>query len=100
VLLTGFARPGGEEQVERRKAVRRILVCAVAALVLGTGVGHAQNGKTPNPVKKGEEVCTGDFGTSVTFLKTPAEAAKQALKEEKLVFVLHVSGDFEEPDFT
>ena len=41
-----------------------------------------------------------DFGTAVKFVKTPSDAAKQALKEEKLVFVLHVSGDFEEPDFT
>jgi len=72
----------------------------VTALLLGAGISHAQNGKTPNPLKKGDPVCTGDFGTSVTFLKTPSEAAKQALKEEKLVFVLHVSGDFEEPDFT
>ena len=46
-----------------------------------------------------EEEC-GEFGTSVIFAGTPAEAAKQALKEEKLVFVLHVSGLFEESDFT
>ena len=76
--------------------MRRILVGAVAVLLFGAGVGHAQNGKTP----KDGEVCNGDFGTSVTFLKTPSEAAKQALKEEKLVFVLHVSGHFEDPRFT
>jgi CheY-like chemotaxis protein len=46
-----------------------------------------------------EEAC-GEFGTSVTFADSPAEAAKQALKEEKLVFVLHVSGLFEDSDFT
>ena len=82
--------------------MRRILVCAVAALLLGAGVSHAQGGKAvqPNPLQGGDGVCTGDFGTSVTFLKTPSEAARQAFKEEKLVFVLHVSGDFEEPDFT
>ena len=45
------------------------------------------------------EVC-GEFGTSVIFADSPAEAAKQALKEEKLVFILHVSGHFEESDFT
>jgi len=42
----------------------------------------------------------GSFGTSVTFVKTPSQAAQQALQEQKLVFVLHVSGNFETPDFT
>ncbi len=42
----------------------------------------------------------GSYGTSVHFVKTPSEAARQALKEQKLVFVLHVSGKFETPEFT
>ena len=42
----------------------------------------------------------GSFGTSVDFFDTPTEAAKKAIKEEKLVFVLHVSGNFEDPRFT
>ncbi len=46
-----------------------------------------------------EESC-GDYGTSVTFVESPSAAAKQALKEEKLVFVLHVSGNFEVADYT
>ena len=40
------------------------------------------------------------YGTSVLFAESPAEAAKQAIKDEKLVFVLHVSGNFETPDYT
>lgn len=40
------------------------------------------------------------YGTSVEFADSPAEAAKQATKDEKLVFVLHVSGNFETPDYT
>ena len=47
----------------------------------------------------GPETC-GDYGTSVHFEKSPKEAAKKALKEEKLVFVMHISGLFEEPDYT
>jgi hypothetical protein len=43
---------------------------------------------------------TGEFGTSVHFEKSPSAAARKALKEEKLVVVLHVSGDFEDPAFT
>jgi hypothetical protein len=41
-----------------------------------------------------------DCGTAVDFVDSPAEAARLALKKEKLVFVLHVSGHFETPDFT
>ncbi len=51
------------------------------------------------PVSGQDKEC-GEFGTAVMFANSPAEAAKQALKEEKLVFVLHVSGLFEESDFT
>ena len=46
-----------------------------------------------------EESC-GEYGTHVEFADSPAEAARQALKEEKLVFVLHVSGNFETPEYT
>jgi hypothetical protein len=50
------------------------------------------------------EKCTdgtcGDFGTSVRFEKSPSAAAKKALAQEKLVVVLHVSGDFEESGLT
>lgn len=42
----------------------------------------------------------GRFGTKVDFVATPVEAARQAKKEHKLVFVLHVSGLFEDPRFT
>ncbi len=47
----------------------------------------------------GEATC-GDHGTSVHFEKNPKDAAKKALKEEKLVFVVHISGLFENSDFT
>ena len=45
------------------------------------------------------ETC-GDYGTSVHFEKSPKEAAAKALKDEKLVLVIHISGYFEEPDYT
>jgi hypothetical protein len=50
--------------------------------------------------KGADSVCTGDFGTSVRFEKSPSAAAKKALAAEKLVMVLHVSGDFEESGLT
>jgi hypothetical protein len=39
-------------------------------------------------------------GTSVAFVSTPAEAARLAGRDGKLFFLLHVSGHFEDPDFT
>ena len=46
-----------------------------------------------------QETC-GEYGTSVVFADSPADAARRALAEEKLVFVLHVSGNFEESQYT
>lgn len=40
------------------------------------------------------------YGTRVEFEKSPADAAKRAAKEEKLVMVLHISGIFEDPGLT
>lgn len=40
------------------------------------------------------------FGTTVPFVETYVEACKKAGEENKLVFVLHLSGDFKNNDFT
>jgi hypothetical protein len=40
------------------------------------------------------------YGTSVDFVDSPTEAGEQALKEKKLLFVLHVAGNFEKDQFT
>jgi hypothetical protein len=40
------------------------------------------------------------FGTSVQFARNPQEAFRVARAEQKLSFVLHVSGDFEDAAFT
>jgi hypothetical protein len=42
----------------------------------------------------------GKHGTQVEFVDTPKEAAELAKKQEKLVFVLHLSGVFEDPKLT
>ena len=39
-------------------------------------------------------------GTSVAFVGTPAEASRLAGRDGKLLFLLHVSGHFEDPEFT
>jgi hypothetical protein len=47
-----------------------------------------------------EETSCGDYGTSVHFEPTPADAAKAAKKDGRLVMVLHISGHFEDPGLT
>lgn len=42
----------------------------------------------------------GDCGTAVRFAGTPFMAAMDAKKQDKLIFLLHVSGNFEDPRFT
>jgi hypothetical protein len=54
---------------------------------------------TEIPAARKADAC-GSFGTRVEFVATPSEAAALARKEQKLVFVLHVSGNFEDPRFT
>ena len=56
------------------------------------------------PARAADESCgkcgNQSYGTSVEWSGSPSEAAAKAKKEEKLVFVLHVSGHFEDPKFT
>ena len=69
----------------------------VVVIASAFGFGGAATGKSPPA--KAEGSC-GEYGTAVDFEDTPADAAKQAQKDEKLVLVLHVSGHFENPEFT
>ena len=71
---------------------------SAAALVAALALVGAADARSKSPVPK-EPAC-GEYGTSVHFEDTPADAAKQAKKDEKLVLVLHVSGHFENPEFT
>jgi hypothetical protein len=82
------------------------LIASVAAALLPVFLLSAQASEPNGDVKASAPKVTevsgscGDYGTSVHFVKTPSEAARQALKEEKLVFVLHLSGIFEDPTLT
>lgn len=92
----------------------RFRLAAAAALWLGLSAAHAsdltgsdpRSGKPAQPVPAVPTVideqpaACGNHGTTVEFVESPSAAARQALKEEKLVFVLHVSGHFEDPRFT
>jgi hypothetical protein len=62
------------------------------ALLLGVGVVWAGEKKEPGTCSNHE--------TAIDFFDTPSEAATAAKKQEKLVLVLHVSGNFEDPRLT
>src|SRR5207248_9601956 len=49
-----------------------------------------------------EQVCAANrsLNTALTWAKSPAEAAETARHDGKLVFLIHVSGNFENPGFT
>ncbi|MEO2091372.1 MAG: hypothetical protein ABGY75_18090 [Gemmataceae bacterium] len=70
----------------------RFLFALTAAAALAACGVAAEKKPLPKP-----DTC---FGTTIDFVDTPKEAAAKAKKEEKLVFVLHVSGNFEDPRFT
>ena len=73
-----------------------LITTGLAAALLAASAGAKdQKGK---PV--GDEETPSCHGTSVNFVNTPSEAAKEAKKQEKLVFILHVSGQFEDPGIT
>jgi hypothetical protein len=78
--------------------IRVLMAGAVSSAFLG--LAAAATHQAAGVHAGGDMVCNGDFGTNVKFVKTPSEAGRQAFKEEKLVFVLHVSGEFEDPTFT
>jgi hypothetical protein len=79
--------------------MRRLLLhLAGLGLIPVMGLAPAP-GSEPIFKDKTEATC-GSHGTRIDFVDTPSQAAKIAKKEEKLVFVLHVSGNFEDPRFT
>jgi hypothetical protein len=76
--------------------MHRLLLGTAAGLCLAVLTGSARADLADS---KEEHAC-GSFGTAVQFAESPAAAAKEARKQEKLVFILHVSGNFEDPKFT
>jgi len=73
--------------------VSKSLLAILLTALLGAG-----------PARAADESCSTcgkqSYGTSIEWSGSPSEAAAKAKKEEKLVFVLHVSGHFEDPKFT
>ena len=73
-----------------------LMTAGLAAALLVASAGAKDQKAKP----AGNEETPSCHGTSVNFVNTPSEAGKEAKKQEKLVFVLHVSGQFEDPGIT
>ncbi len=80
--------------------MRRTLLRAAAGLGMGLALLAWGLPTAPAADAKAEEGSCSAHGTSVSFFDSPSAAAQRAKKEQKLVMVLHVSGNFETPDFT
>ena len=77
-----------------RNTIRLLTAGLLIASLCGVAAARETKGK-------GSDAPTcGNYGTSVQFEKSPTDAARRAVKEEKLVLVLHVSGHFEDSEFT
>jgi hypothetical protein len=71
-----------------------VAFCASALFADDTKAKAPEGGKLTTTTK------TSCHGTAIEFVENPQEAARLATAQKKLVFVLHVSGYFEDPNFT
>jgi hypothetical protein len=62
----------------------------------GDHVPPGENGLLSEPRCAARET----FGTAVGFVRNPLEAARIAAQEQKLLFLLHVSGSFDDAGLT
>jgi hypothetical protein len=76
-------------------APKQVVVGLIAVFGLGSVVWAGSK-----PTNKENRTACSRHGTEIDFFPSPSEAAAAAKKAEKLVFVLHVSGHFETPEFT
>jgi hypothetical protein len=74
-----------------RSKLATVFFCLFLAATLWADESQLKTVERPPPAR---------HGTTVEFVGTPIEAAKLAAKQKKLVLILHVSGHFEDPDFT
>lgn len=86
--------------------MKRLLIMSAAGLfaILWASQASAEGVAKKKPgspiVKPSQAETCGDHGTSVHFEPNPSVAARKAREEQKLVLVLHISGLFENSDFT
>jgi hypothetical protein len=78
--------------------MKKVYILSALLALLASGVrGEEKKAEKPQVVTSEQTAC---HGTAIDFVESPAKAAKLAAQQKKLVMVLHVSGYFEDPDFT
>jgi hypothetical protein len=100
----GMVAPQSKPSVERIVQPREV----VEAIPAQVDAGQEVNATIPSPADPeiaakacaGPQQATATLGTTLEFAGSPSDALKQAVKEHKLVFLLHISGNFEESGFT
>jgi len=88
------------EGIDMRSSVWLTAGALWLAPLLGYAAEQPAVKKLPAKPAPAAGATCGDYGTTIEFDDSPQDAAKRALKEEKLVLVLHVSGHFEDPKLT
>jgi hypothetical protein len=75
---------------------------SLTAAVIGQGQSLPAALPSPEPQYPLTQTCSAQptHGTAVNFVATPAEATSKARKDKKLTFLLHISGNFEDSEFT
>src|SRR5262249_55505321 len=77
-----------------------LVIAGAAALKPPNPPASPKGGGPPPPAGQPSARARRLQGTGVAFAGTPAEAARRAGRHGKLLFLLHVSGHFEDPGFT
>jgi hypothetical protein len=94
--MTSYTRGSPEPTATRRVRTRT----DVAELPPQLEPMIAETGRPAEVTLPEKSHCHGTLGTAVDFVASPEQAMARAKSEHKLVFVLHVSGNFEDPGFT
>lgn len=90
-----FARPiGGTLKIATGQTASLNLATAAAS---GDQTQQCESGKCDLPPAGPVQ---GEHGTKIAWAESPDEARQLAVAQNKLVFMMHVSGNFEKPGFT
>jgi hypothetical protein len=109
-----YELPATKAPVRRFITARRLVLAGLPVVILSLLVSapkvatqsseiHAFARKLARPARQTND-CPAprleSFGTRVDFVPSPQDACRQAAAVGKLAFILHVSGYFEDPEFT
>ena len=74
-------------------------VCRTVVTVLGVAF-FASIAAAQLPVAEADADASAKFGTAVNWVTEPRQAVRKAREQSKLVFMMHLSGDFTNSDST